>query len=53
MVRECNDLEHYHFLWEELRDSVLFTTPYARLKDVVLGLERGYQRYEASLAAAG
>jgi hypothetical protein len=50
---ECNDLERYHFLWEELRDSVLFTTPYARLVDVVLGLERGYQRFEASLAAAG
>lgn len=49
---ECSDLERYHFLWEELRDSVLFTTPYARQKDVVLGLERGYQRFEASLAAA-
>ena len=53
VVCECHDLERYHFLWEELRDSVLFTTPYARLRDVVLGIERGYQRFEASVAAAG
>jgi hypothetical protein len=52
VVCECHDLERYHFLWEELRDSVLFTTPYARQKDVVLGLERGYERFEQSLAAA-
>jgi Darcynin, domain of unknown function len=53
VVCECRDLERYHALWEELRDTPVFTTPYARLRGVHLGIERGYQRYEAAIAAAG
>jgi hypothetical protein len=45
---ETHDLERYHFLWEELRDSPLFTVPYARQKESILGIERAYERYEAS-----
>ncbi|HEY2387540.1 MAG TPA: darcynin family protein [Candidatus Binatia bacterium] len=44
---EFGDMAAYHFLWEELRDSALFTTPYAHIKGVVLGIERGYEAYES------
>jgi len=45
---EFDDLMAYHFLWEELRDTELFSTPYLRIKDVQLGIERGYEAYEAA-----
>jgi hypothetical protein len=45
---EFHELEHYHFLWEELRDTVVFSMPYLRIKSVMLGIERGYERYEAT-----
>ena len=44
---ECEDIEAYHFLWEELRDTPLFSVPYLRVRNVMLGIERGYERYEA------
>jgi hypothetical protein len=44
---EFSEMAAYHFLWEELRDSTLFTTPYVHIKDVVLGIERGYEAYES------
>ena len=45
---EFRDMAAYHFLWEEMRDDVIFSTPYVRITDVVLGIERGYEAYEAS-----
>jgi len=48
---ECHDPESYHALWEELRDTPLFSTPYMRLRGVMFGIERAYERYEASLGA--
>ncbi len=40
------ELRDYHFLWEELRDTELFSRPYVRIVNVLLGIERGYQAYE-------
>lgn len=42
-----DDLEAYHFLWEELKDTELFSKPYLRIVDVTLGFERGYEAFEA------
>ena len=53
VVCEFSDLERYHFLWEEIRDSALFSVPFVAIKDVMLGIEGGFQRYEASQAGAG
>jgi hypothetical protein len=53
VICECEELEAYHFMWEELRDTALFSTPYLKLKDSLLGMERGYERYEAQRRAAG
>lgn len=43
---ETNDLKHYYFLIEELRDTALFTQGYVRTEDVLMGLERGYIEFE-------
>jgi hypothetical protein len=48
---EFDEVEAYHFLWEELRDTKLFSVPYLRIRNVMLGIERGYQRYEAARGA--
>lgn len=50
---EFDDLQRYHFLWEALRDTEIFTHPYATIKDVILGIESGYQAYEEELAQRG
>ncbi len=52
-ICEFSDLEQYHFLWEELRDTELFTRPLVAMKDVLLGLEDGFRRFEESGAAVG
>ena len=43
-----SDLEAYQFLWDTLRDLELFSRPYFRIVDVVLGRENAYQAYEAA-----
>lgn len=43
------DIKAYHFLWEALRDTELFSHPYMRIVDVMLGIERGYEVYEQRL----
>ena len=44
-----DELEAYQFVWDALRDTALFTKPYWRIVDVVLGRLQGYKAYEASL----
>lgn len=46
---ETEDLQNHHFLWEELKDSPCFTEGYFTITNVIIGLEEGYRRYEASL----
>lgn len=42
-----DSLDRYHALWEELRDLEFFSMPYADIVQVILGLDGGYQRFEA------
>ncbi|MBD8890071.1 darcynin family protein [Roseibium litorale] len=42
------DIRAYHHLWEELRDTEIFTRPYARITNVTMGIENGYGDYEKS-----
>jgi hypothetical protein len=42
-----DSLDRYHSMWEELRDLEFFSLPYAEIVQVILGLEGGYQRFEA------
>lgn len=46
VICRFSSLEAYHFLWEELRDTKLFSTPWMRIVDVTFGIERGYEAYE-------
>jgi hypothetical protein len=47
VICRFTEIAAYHFLWEELRDTELFHRPYVRLVDTTLGIERGYEAYEA------
>lgn len=49
-ICEFEELTKYHFLWEELKDTDLFTKPYASITDVTLGIEQGYRAYEQQVA---
>jgi hypothetical protein len=49
VICRFSDFAAYHFLWEELRDTELFSRPYVRIVDVTLGIERGYEAYERSV----
>ncbi|MEZ5341490.1 MAG: darcynin family protein [Acidimicrobiales bacterium] len=42
-----DSLDRYHAMWEDLRDLEFFFHPYAEIVDVLLGLQNGYQRFEA------
>jgi hypothetical protein len=42
-----DSLDRYHAMWEELRDLEFFAHPYAEIVQVILGLQDGYERYEA------
>ncbi|MBB6694927.1 Darcynin 2 [Cohnella xylanilytica] len=46
-VCETDDLKAYHFLWEEIRDSVPYVRGYMKIKDVVMGMEQAFRAYES------
>ncbi|MFJ6384082.1 darcynin family protein [Kitasatospora sp. NPDC092039] len=46
---ETEDLTAYYHLVEELRDTPLIHQGYLEFKDVVLGIEDGYQHFERAL----
>jgi Darcynin, domain of unknown function len=50
---ETSDLDAYHFMWERIKDTVLFTVPYFAIKDVVFGIEEGYRAYEREVLGRG
>ena len=41
-----DDLDRYHAMWEELRDTEFFSRPYAEIVQVLIGLHDGFRRYE-------
>lgn len=49
VICKFSNIAAYHFLWEELKDSELFTAPFMNIVDVTLGIERGHEAYEAQL----
>jgi len=46
MFVECDNIKDYYFFMEHLRDTELFGKPYIVLKDVVIGVENGFQLFE-------
>lgn len=49
-IFEVADLQDHYFLMEELRDTALFAKPYFRMEEVIIGLEDGFQVFEAAQA---
>lgn len=49
MLVETSELGSWNNLWEALRDSSMFTTPYFMLESIVVGIEDGYVAYEDAL----
>jgi hypothetical protein len=47
MIVECHDLKDYYYFMEYLRDTELFSKPYMVLNDVIIGMENGFQDFEA------
>ena len=47
VVFQTDKLEDFYFLFEELRDTALFTEPYLTVNDLIVGLEDGFQHFEA------
>lgn len=54
---ECSDfvicrfarMFDYHCMWEELKDSELFTTPYFHIARVLIGMENAFEAYDEKL----
>ena len=54
---EISDLKAYHFMWERIKGTPLFTVPftvpYFAIKDVIFGIEEGYLSYEREVLGRG
>lgn len=46
VICETEDLKFYHFMWEEIRDSIPYTRGYLKIKEVIMGMENAFQTYE-------
>ncbi len=49
VICRFNSMFVYHCMWEELKDSELFTTPYFHITRVLLGMENAFEAYDASI----
>ncbi|OLZ65383.1 hypothetical protein AV521_32430 [Streptomyces sp. IMTB 2501] len=47
---ETDDLKAYYFLVEELRDSPLISQGYLVMNNIFMGVEAGFQAFEAHIA---
>lgn len=49
VICETTDLKQYHYMWEEIRDTVAYSHGYLKIKDVIMGIQSGYQAFEAEV----
>ncbi len=49
VICETTDLQLYHYMWEEIRDSKVYTNGYMRIKDVIMGMENAFREYESDV----
>ena len=47
---ETPNVEKYHYMWEELRDHPVYTEGHMKIKDVIMGMEEAYKKYEEELS---
>ena len=51
LIAETADLAAWYDLFEMLRDTELFATPYFRIERIITGLEDGHRAYDKALEA--
>jgi hypothetical protein len=49
MILETDDMKHYYYLIESLRESQIFKDGLVEFKDVLLGIEDGFRSYEQEI----
>jgi hypothetical protein len=49
VICETDDMKQYHYMWEEIRDSVVYTQGYMKIKDVIMGMENAFRSYESEM----
>jgi hypothetical protein len=49
IIIETNDLKQYYFFWEEVRDSEIYTVPYFKINDIIIGQEDGFKEFEKNI----
>lgn len=43
---ETNNVQKYHYMWEELRDHPVYTEGHMKIKNVIMGIEEAYKKFE-------
>ncbi|MFI8685854.1 darcynin family protein [Rossellomorea sp. NPDC077527] len=46
LICETNNVQKYHYMWEELRDHSVYTEGHMKIKDVIMGSEEAYKKFE-------
>lgn len=46
LILEVSDLRQYYYFMEELRDTEVYTKPYFRVEEIIVGVENGFAEFE-------
>lgn|SRR5690625_403904 len=46
---ETNNIQKYHYMWEELRDHTIYTDGHMKIKNVIMGIEEAYKSFEEDM----
>ncbi|WP_166967576.1 darcynin family protein [Yeosuana marina] len=49
IIIETSDLNQYYYFWEEVRDSEIYTVPYFKVDDIIIGQEGGFKEFERNM----
>src|SRR5258708_7130009 len=49
LIVETIDLNQYYYFWEEVRDSKIYTAPYFKVNEIIIGKEDGFKEFEKTL----
>lgn len=49
IIIETSHLNDYYHLWEQIRDSKIYTEPYFIINEIIIGKEDAFKDYEKSI----
>ncbi|MBO9606208.1 MAG: Darcynin 2 [Paenibacillaceae bacterium] len=47
VICRTEDMKHYHYMWEEIRDTRAYAGGYVKIVDVTIGIRDAHRAYEA------